>query len=51
MLAKRWPLIVPIAAMAVLAFALPFPSGRTNMMPGGVHLVIFAAFLFLALVP
>jgi Ca2+:H+ antiporter len=26
-------------------------SGRTNVMQGAVHLVIFAAFLFLALVP
>jgi Ca2+:H+ antiporter len=26
-------------------------TGRTNMMQGAVHLVIFAAFLFLALVP
>jgi Ca2+:H+ antiporter len=26
-------------------------SGRTNVMHGAVHLVIFAAFLFLALVP
>ena len=26
-------------------------SGRTNMMQGAVHLVIFAAFLFLSLVP
>jgi Ca2+:H+ antiporter len=26
-------------------------SGRTNIMQGAVHLVIFAAFLFLALVP
>jgi Ca2+:H+ antiporter len=26
-------------------------SGRTNVMHGAVHLVIFAAFLFVALVP
>jgi len=26
-------------------------SGRTHVLPGAVHLVIFAAFLFLAFVP
>jgi Ca2+:H+ antiporter len=37
-----------------LAFAvsiITLASGRTNLMQGAVHLVIFAAFLFLTLVP
>jgi Ca2+:H+ antiporter len=31
--------------------AITLGSGRTSMMQGAVHLVIFAAFLFLAFVP
>ena len=31
--------------------AITLGTGRTNMMQGAVHLVLFAAFLFLALVP
>ena len=31
--------------------AITLGTGRTNLMQGAVHLVIFAAFLFLALVP
>ena len=41
-------------AMLVLTFlvsAVTLGTGRTHMMQGAVHLVIFAAFLFLALVP
>ncbi len=34
-----------------LVGAITLGSGRTNVMQGAVHLVIFAAFLFLALVP
>ncbi len=40
--------------MLVLTFlvgAITLGTGRTNVMQGAVHLVIFAAFLFLALVP
>jgi len=40
--------------LLVLTFAvgtLTLAHGRTSMMQGAVHLVIFAAFLFLALVP
>jgi len=40
--------------LLVLSFgvsAITLASGRTHVMPGAVHLVIFAAFLFLALVP
>ncbi len=41
-------------AMLVMTFlvtAVTLGTGRTHMMLGAVHLVIFAAFLFLALVP
>ncbi len=41
-------------AMLVLTFlvgAITLGSGRTTLMQGAVHLVIFAAFLFLAFVP
>lgn len=31
--------------------AITLGSGRTNLMQGAVHLVLFAAFLFLTLVP
>ena len=34
-----------------LALGSALASGRTHMMQGAIHLVIFAAFLFLALVP
>jgi hypothetical protein len=30
---------------------LTLATGRTNVMPGVVHVVMFAPFLFLALVP
>jgi len=52
------PLVLGLQAkdMALLALtfvvgAITLASGRTNMMQGAVPLVIFAAFLFLALVP
>ena len=41
-------------ALLVLTFvvgAITLGSGRTNLMQGAIHLVIFAAFLFLTLVP
>jgi Ca2+:H+ antiporter len=42
-------------ALLALTFLVGAPSrwhpGRTNLMQGAVHLVLFAAFLFLALVP
>ncbi len=37
--------------LTFLVGAITLASGRTHMMQGAVHLVIFAAFLFLALVP
>jgi Ca2+:H+ antiporter len=52
------PLFLGLEAKDIVLLALTFvvgsitlASGRTNMMQGAVHLVIFAAFLFLALVP
>ncbi len=38
-------------ALTFLVGGVTFASGRTNLMLGVVHLVIFAAFLFLSLVP
>ncbi len=40
-----------ITMLAVLASAVTLGTGRTYMMQGAVHLVLFAAFLFLAFVP
>ena len=40
-----------LLALTFVVGAITLGSGRTNMMQGAVHLVIFAAFLFLALVP
>jgi Ca2+:H+ antiporter len=40
--------------LLVLTFmvgSITLAHGRTSMMQGAIHLVIFAAFLFLALVP
>ncbi len=38
-------------ALTFLTGAITLGTGRTNLMQGAVHLVIFAAFLFLSLVP
>jgi Ca2+:H+ antiporter len=38
-------------ALTFVVSAVTLGTGRTHMMQGAVHLVIFAAFLFLALVP
>ena len=40
-----------LLALAFLVSTITLASGRTNLMQGAVHLVIFAAFLFLTLVP
>jgi Ca2+:H+ antiporter len=40
-----------LLALTFIVSALTLSSGRTNLMQGAVHLVIFAAFVFLALVP
>ena len=52
------PLVLGLAAKDMVLMTLSFlvgsialGSGRTNMMQGAVQLVIFAAFLFLSLVP
>ncbi len=37
--------------LACLVSTITLTTGRTNLMQGAVHLVLFAAFLFLALVP
>ncbi len=40
-----------LLALTFLVSSITLVSGRTHIMQGAVHLVIFAAFLFLALVP
>lgn len=52
------PLVLGLEAKDLVMLALAFgvstitlSTGRTNVMQGAVHLVLFAAFLFLALVP
>jgi len=52
------PLVLGLAAKDMVLMTLSFVvgsialgSGRTNMMQGAVQLVIFAAFLFLSIVP
>ena len=54
----RLPLTLGIGAMDMALLALTFvvgsitlASGRTNILQGAIHLVIFAAFLILTLVP
>jgi Ca2+:H+ antiporter len=37
--------------LTLLISSITFASGRTTVMQGAVHLVVFAAFLFLAIVP
>jgi Ca2+:H+ antiporter len=38
-------------SLTFLVCAITLGTGRTNVMQGAVHLVLFAAFLFLSLVP
>jgi len=40
-----------LLGLACLVSTITLGTGRTNLMQGAVHLVIFAAFLFLSLVP
>jgi Ca2+:H+ antiporter len=40
-----------LVAITFVVNAVTLGSGRTHMMQGAVHLVLFAAFLFLAVVP
>jgi Ca2+:H+ antiporter len=37
--------------LSLFACAIGLGNGRTNMMQGAVQVVIFAAFLFLSMVP
>jgi Ca2+:H+ antiporter len=45
------PKDIAMLAVTFLVSAVTLGTGRTYMMQGAVHLVLFAAFLFLALVP
>jgi Ca2+:H+ antiporter len=40
-----------LLSLALLVSSITLGTGRTNLMQGAVHLVIFAVFLFLTLVP
>ena len=40
-----------LLALTFVVSAVTLGTGRTYMMQGAVHLVLFAMFLFLALVP
>lgn len=42
---------VTLLGLTFLVSAITLGSGKTNMMQGAIHLVLFAAFLFLSLVP
>ena len=42
---------IVLLAVTFIVSAVTLASGRTHVMQGAVHLVIFAAFLFLAFVP
>lgn len=45
------PKDIVMLVMAFMVSAITLGTGRTNVMQGAIHLVLFAAFLFLALVP
>jgi Ca2+:H+ antiporter len=45
------PKDLAMLAVTFLVTAVTLGTGRTHLMQGAVHLVIFAAFLFLAFVP
>jgi Ca2+:H+ antiporter len=45
------PKDMALLTLTFLVGAITLGSGRTNLMQGAVHLVVFAAFLFLTLVP
>ena len=45
------PKEIVLLALTLLVSAITLASGRATIMPGAVHLVICAAFLFLAIVP
>ena len=45
------PKDVAMPALTFVVSAITLGTGRTSMMQGAVHLVLFAAFVFLAFVP
>jgi Ca2+:H+ antiporter len=45
------PKEMALLAVAFLVSAVTLGTGRTFLMQGAVHLVLFAAYLFLAFVP
>jgi len=45
------PTGIALLALTFVVGAITLGSGRTNMMQGAIHLIIFAAFLLLTLVP
>ena len=45
------PIEIALLTLTFIVGAITLGSGRTNMMQGAIHLIIFAAFLFLTLVP
>jgi Ca2+:H+ antiporter len=45
------PKDIALLALTFLVSAVTLGTGRTSMMQGAVHLVLFATFLFLAFVP
>jgi len=40
-----------LLALTMVVSVLTFGTGRTNVLPGLIHMVIFAAFVFLMFVP
>jgi len=42
---------VVLLSLTFLVGAITLGSGRTNVMQGAIHIVLFASFLFLTLVP
>jgi Ca2+:H+ antiporter len=50
-LIHHWTTLAPLAAAALLVSVVTLGTGRTSMMQGAVHLVLFATYLFLACVP
>jgi Ca2+:H+ antiporter len=41
------PTVIALLALTFVVGAITLGSGRTNVMQGAIHLIIFAAFLFL----
>ncbi len=46
---RHWTTVVPLLAAVLLA--LTVVPGRATLLQGGVHLVLFAGFVFLAVSP